>query len=54
MCSVCGYRMAQMLLSVRKWTCPACGMYHDLDINAANNLRQVAESSMGSRPSIPA
>ncbi|WP_171822773.1 RNA-guided endonuclease InsQ/TnpB family protein [Sulfobacillus thermosulfidooxidans] len=51
-CSACGYRMAQMPLSVREWTCPACGMHHDRDINAAINLQTVAESSMGGCPSV--
>lgn len=38
LCSACGHRQAAMPLSVRRWTCPACGTVHDRDINAAVNL----------------
>lgn len=34
-CSSCGLVMADMGLSVRKWTCPQCGTLHDRDENAA-------------------
>ncbi|ECT4107447.1 transposase [Salmonella enterica subsp. enterica serovar Muenster] len=37
-CSACGHRQAAMPLSVRRWTCPACGTDHDRDVNAAVNL----------------
>lgn len=53
-CSQCGYKAAKMPLSVRIWTCPQCHTHHDRDINAAINLRQVAESSMGGCPSVSA
>ncbi len=36
-CSVCGYRMAQMPLAIREWTCPACQTDHDRDVNATIN-----------------
>lgn len=39
MCSACGYRYAGTKdLSVREWTCPACGARHDRDVNAAKNI----------------
>ena len=53
-CSACGYKMLKMPLSGRDWTCPDCGTQHDRDVNAAINLRKVAESSMDGCPSVSA
>lgn len=39
-CSECNYKMTEMPLSVRYWTCPECHSAHDRDINAAKNIRQ--------------
>ena len=41
-CSACGSYQAKMPLSVRDWTCPDCGMQHDRDVNAAQNIRNIA------------
>jgi putative transposase len=37
-CSNCGYKLKALDLSVREWTCPACKLLHDRDINAAKGL----------------
>lgn len=37
-CSDCGYLMLKMPLNVREWACPACGVVHDRDVNAAHVL----------------
>ena len=38
-CNWCDYKNEDVKdLSVRKWTCPKCGMIHDRDINASINI----------------
>jgi len=37
-CSACGARDGPKPLSVRTWTCAACGASHDRDVNAAKNI----------------
>ncbi len=37
-CSACGVKDGPKPLSVRQWTCPACGTVHDRDVNAARNV----------------
>ena len=41
-CSHCGHVLSELSLSVRAWTCPACGTHHDRDVNAAKNLLKFA------------
>lgn len=41
-CSCCGYVMPEMPLSVRKWTCPNCGVEHDRDQNSAACIHKYA------------
>ena len=39
LCFGCGYKNADVKdLKVRDWTCPSCGMHHDRDENAKNNI----------------
>jgi putative transposase len=37
-CSCCGHVLDRLPLDVRYWTCPACGVEHDRDVNAARNI----------------
>jgi transposase len=37
-CSACGSIDGPKPLSVRTWTCAACGAVHDRDVNAARNI----------------
>ncbi|MCS0614134.1 transposase, partial [Massilia kyonggiensis] len=45
-CSCCKYRLEELALGTRSWTCPACGVHHDRDVNAAVNLKNMAMSSI--------
>lgn len=38
----CTYRKTDLTLAVRTWECPTCGVWHDRDINAAQNILQKA------------
>ena len=42
LCSCCGHKLDELDLSVREWVCPQCGVVHDRDENASQNLRLVA------------
>lgn len=37
-CSACGVKDGPKPLSIRIWTCTACGAVHDRDVNAARNI----------------
>lgn len=37
-CSGCGVKDGPKPLNVREWTCAACGVHHDRDVNAAKNI----------------
>jgi putative transposase len=37
-CFDCGHILDSLSLDVRSWSCPACGVVHDRDINAAKNI----------------
>jgi putative transposase len=45
-CFGCKRIHAGLTLKDREWTCDGCGVIHDRDRNAANNLSFVAESSL--------
>ncbi len=37
-CGNCGHILDKLPLNIREWDCPNCGIHHDRDINAANNI----------------
>jgi putative transposase len=39
-CSACGVKDGPKPLHVREWTCAACGVRHDRDVNAARNIHR--------------
>ena len=45
-CSCCAYVLDELPLSARAWVCPACGVEHDRDRNAANNILKVGASTL--------
>ena len=40
LCSSCGHQHHELTLDQREWTCPACGVHHDRDINASINIKR--------------
>ena len=41
-CEYCGYKNTDVKdLSVRKWKCPKCGVWHDRDVNAQQNIYKI-------------
>lgn len=43
-CSTCGVVYVTLTLNERCWTCTSCGTIHDRDVNAATNLKAIAEA----------
>jgi putative transposase len=43
LCSSCGHLLDELPLSVREWECPACGVHHGRDINAAINIKRAGK-----------
>ena len=42
-CSACGWVKAKLTLAERTFTCEACGLRIDRDLNAARNLANLAQ-----------
>jgi len=53
LCSGCGVRNGKLALSERVWTCAACGIRHDRDVNAAVNLQRLATGTLAARTALP-
>jgi putative transposase len=49
-CLDCGHVLDALALSVRTWACPACGVEHDRDANAARVLVAWYRLTTGSSP----
>ncbi len=43
-CHCCGHVVDSLPLAVRRWSCPACGVEHDRDVNAARNIFAVGHT----------
>lgn len=44
----CGHIHKSLSLHDREWTCPVCGLHHDRDLHAANNILRQGIASLGS------
>ena len=44
-CSGCHHVLESLPLSVREWTCPNCGAFHDRDLNAAKNILSAGQAA---------
>lgn len=40
-CSSCGQKGSKKPLVIRSWICESCGDFHDRDVNAAKNIKQL-------------
>lgn len=49
-CADCGFVVDILPLSVREWACPACGVVHDRDVNAAINLEKLGRATPEETP----
>ena len=45
LCSKCGWKNEALTLSDREWVCAQCGERHDRDLNAARNLKRLANET---------
>lgn len=52
-CHNCGFVNPKVKIGVKQWTCPVCGVFHDRDINAAQNILTKGVTSLGIVPREP-
>ena len=48
-CSCCDHKLDKLSLGTRDWICPSCGVSHDRDINAANNIKNMGQIDLYDR-----
>ncbi|MFF3071734.1 RNA-guided endonuclease InsQ/TnpB family protein [Kitasatospora sp. NPDC057936] len=53
LCSECGHRDGPKPLAIREWACPACGVLHDRDLNAARNILAAGRADRLNAPGEP-
>ncbi|WP_209620618.1 RNA-guided endonuclease TnpB family protein [Methanolobus bombayensis] len=46
LCNVCGYKKDDLTLKTREWECPSCKTFHDRDVNAAINIKNIALNNL--------
>jgi len=46
-CYDCNYIKQDLTLEEREWFCPKCGVKHDRDLNAANNIKKQGITTVG-------
>lgn len=49
-CHNCGFVNPKVKIGVKQWICPVCGVSHDRDINAAQNILTKGVASLGIVP----
>jgi len=49
-CSACSFYYGDLTLDIREWVCPCCGILHDRDGNASQNLKQIGTVRPESTP----
>lgn len=49
-CNTCGHKLDSLSLAVREWECPSCGEYHDRDLNAAKNIKNMGQIDLYETP----
>jgi putative transposase len=52
LCNVCNSKHESLSLKDRDWTCMNCGTYHDRDINAAINIKNIGLNSGKAIPGV--
>ncbi|MFE3873261.1 RNA-guided endonuclease InsQ/TnpB family protein [Kitasatospora sp. NPDC059146] len=53
LCSECGHRDGPKPLAIRAWSCRACGVLHDRDLNAARNILAAGQADRLNAPGGP-